>query len=154
MSNPTEIPAVTLDRIETGRTLALRIALGGLVGSLVIAGLFEGTGQFLRSYLASYVWVFAFGLGSLVLLMIQNISGGVWGYAIRRLLEAAAGTLPALAVLFLPVLLGVASLERTGIATIWMGAILGRKRHYRALFNSSRCDWVTPYPYQFGGKIQ
>lgn len=106
MSNPAEIPAVTLDRIETGRTLALRIALGGLVGSLVIAGLFEGTGQFLRSYLASYVWVFAFGLGSLVLLMIQNISGGVWGYAIRRLLEAAAGTLPVLAVLFLPVLLG------------------------------------------------
>lgn len=109
MSNPAEIPAVTLDRIQTGRTLALRVALGGLVGSLVIAGLFEGTGQFLRSYLASFVWVFAFGLGSLVLLMIQNISGGVWGYAIRRLLEAAAGTLPALAVLFLPILLGFTS---------------------------------------------
>ena len=106
MSNPVEIPAEALHRILTARTLALRIALGGLVGSLVIAGLFEGTGQFLRSYLASFVWVFAFGLGSLVLLMIQNISGGVWGYATRRLLEAAAWTLPALSVHFLPILLG------------------------------------------------
>lgn len=108
MSNPKEIPAISMDRILSVRSLALRIALGGLVGSLILM-FWEGSGQLLKSYLASYVYVFGFGLGSLVLFMIQNITGGSWGYAIRRILEGASATLPVLAVLFLPILLGFTS---------------------------------------------
>jgi len=105
MSNPTQIPAVTMDRILNARGLALRIALGGLVGSVILM-FWEGTTQLLQSYLASYIYVFGFGLGSLVLFMIQNITGGAWGYSIRRILEGAAATLPVLGILFLPLLLG------------------------------------------------
>ncbi len=105
MSNPTEIPAISMDRILTARQLALRIALGGLVGSLILM-FWEGSGQLLRSYLASFIYVFGFGLGGLVLLMIQHITGGAWGYAIRRILEGAAGTMWVLGLLFLPILLG------------------------------------------------
>src|SRR4029078_2095253 len=37
------------------------------------------------------------------LLMINHVTGGAWGVAIRRFLEAMMGMLPALAVLFIPI---------------------------------------------------
>ena len=49
-------------------------------------------------------------LGSMALLMVQHLSGGAWGVVIRRPLEAAVSTLPAMAVLFLPIALGMHSL--------------------------------------------
>ena len=45
-------------------------------------------------------------LGSLALMMIQHLSGGAWG-VFRRIFEASSRTLPLLAVLFVPVLLGM-----------------------------------------------
>ena len=44
------------------------------------------------------------------LLMIQHITGGAWGVAIRRLLESGARTLPVMALLFVPIALGVGHL--------------------------------------------
>ena len=42
-------------------------------------------------------------LGSMALLMVQHLSGGVWGIVLRRPFEAAVRTLPFMAVLFLPI---------------------------------------------------
>ena len=42
--------------------------------------------------------------------MIQHVTGGAWGVAIRRLLESGARTLPLMAVLFLPIALGLGRL--------------------------------------------
>ena len=42
--------------------------------------------------------------------MIQHITGGAWGVAIRRLLESGTRTLPVLALLFVPIALGVGHL--------------------------------------------
>ena len=42
--------------------------------------------------------------------MLHNLTGGGWGFAIRRLLEAATRTLPFVALLFLPIALGAHSL--------------------------------------------
>ncbi len=39
--------------------------------------------------------------------MLQYLTGGAWGIAIRRQLEAAARTLPLCALFFLPVALGI-----------------------------------------------
>jgi hypothetical protein len=39
--------------------------------------------------------------------MVQHLSGGAWGVVIRRPLEAAASTIPAMAVLFLPIVAGM-----------------------------------------------
>jgi len=46
-------------------------------------------------------------LGSMAILMIRHLTGGGWGLVIRRILGAAMRTVPLLAVLFIPVILGV-----------------------------------------------
>jgi hypothetical protein len=46
-------------------------------------------------------------LGSMAIVMIRHLTGGGWGTVIRRILGAAMRTLPLLAVLFIPVILGV-----------------------------------------------
>ena len=48
-------------------------------------------------------------LGSMALMMVQHLSGGAWG-VFRRIFEASSRTLPLLAMLFIPVLLGMRTL--------------------------------------------
>lgn len=64
----------------------------------------------LHAYLTAYFFWLALALGCLAILMIHNLAGGYWGAVIRRPLEAAAGTLPLLAVLFIPILIGFPAL--------------------------------------------
>ena len=42
--------------------------------------------------------------------MLQHLTGGGWGFVIRRVLEAATRTLPLMAILFIPVILGAHSI--------------------------------------------
>jgi hypothetical protein len=63
-----------------------------------------------RAYLVAWNFWLGIALGSLVLLMIQYLTGGAWGLLLRRIFEAAAGTLPLLAILFLPLVAGLPSL--------------------------------------------
>jgi hypothetical protein len=60
--------------------------------------------------LLGYLFWFGIALGSLPLNMLQHITGGAWGLSIRRLLEASTRTLPLMAVLFVPIVLGMHSL--------------------------------------------
>ena len=48
-------------------------------------------------------------LGSMALVMIQHLTGGAWG-VFRRVFEASSRTLPLLAILFLPIALGMGTL--------------------------------------------
>jgi hypothetical protein len=59
--------------------------------------------QFFQSYLIAYMFWMGISLGSLVLLMVQYLSGGAWGLVARRIFESAARTLPLMAILFLPI---------------------------------------------------
>ena len=63
--------------------------------------------QFFQSYLQAYVLWIGVPLGALAFVMIQHLTGGGWVYISRRFFEAAARTLPAMAVLFIPILLGM-----------------------------------------------
>ena len=63
--------------------------------------------QFLRAYLTAYLFYLGIGLGAMVLLMVYLMTGGSWGYVIRRILEAGMKTLPLLALLFLPIAFGL-----------------------------------------------
>jgi len=83
----------------------------GVVGLLfMVVGLFLDRDQFFQSYLLGYIfWVLA-ALGSLSILMIHHIAGGKWGLMIQRFLEGAAMTLPLMAVLFIPIIIGIPSL--------------------------------------------
>ena len=48
--------------------------------------------------------------GSLAWLMLQYLTGGAWGVVIRRPAEAAARTLPLVALMFLPIVIGIPNL--------------------------------------------
>ena len=70
------------------------------------AGMFQPA-TFFAGYLEAFLFWVHLGLGSLALLLLQYLTGGRWGAALTRLLEAGALTLPALSILFLPVLFGM-----------------------------------------------
>jgi hypothetical protein len=59
------------------------------------------------SYLFAYHFWLGLGLGSLGIWMLHHLTGGAWGFAIRRFLEASTRTLPLLALLFLPLAAGI-----------------------------------------------
>ena len=85
--------------------------IAGVVG-LALCGLGAMTSplQFYRSYLVAYTFWVGIALGSAAIVMLHHLVGGLWGYAIRRPLESAAMTLPLMALLFLPIALGVREL--------------------------------------------
>ncbi len=103
MSHPQEYTAP--DGLAKAGNVAL--VVGGLAAVASIAGALSSREQFFRSYLTGYVWMIAFPLGSLGLLLLQHLSGGAWGVMIRRILEAASRTLLLALVAFLPIAAGI-----------------------------------------------
>jgi len=92
-------------RLERLRRPAL---LAGGAGLLVtIAGALFDPGQFFRSYLLAYLFFVNIAIGCLSITMIHHLTGGYWGLAIRRLLEAGTRTLPWAAVGFVPLAFGL-----------------------------------------------
>jgi hypothetical protein len=84
-------------------------ALGaGALGLLLCAlGFFTHAEQLYRSWLFGFLFWTGVAVGCLSITLIHNLTGGLWGLVIRRLLEAGARTLPWMAVLFLPVAFGL-----------------------------------------------
>ncbi len=97
-----------LQGFERARRIAMRVGLAGLI--LCAIGALMNPLQFLRSYLVAYIFILGLGLGCMALSMVHHLSGGNWGLVIRRILEAATRCIPLLAVLVLPILLGVTKL--------------------------------------------
>ncbi len=94
-----ERPVADLDRM---RSRGLMFGALGIVGT--VAGFFlADRSQFFQSYLIAYMFWMGISLGSLLLLMVQYLSGGAWGLVARRIFESGARTLPLMAILFLPI---------------------------------------------------
>jgi hypothetical protein len=88
-----------------------RSLIAGIVFLVVLAaGAFINPGEFFQAYLIGWTFWTGIAVGSLALLMLQHLTGGGWGLVIRRSLEAATRTLPLMAVLFIPVLIGAHSI--------------------------------------------
>lgn len=88
-------------------------ALVAGVAALVVcaaAGLLFDRAAFFRAYLAAYIFFLGLSLGSMAILLIYHLTGGGWGFLIRRILEAQINTLPLLAILFIPLALGTRDL--------------------------------------------
>lgn len=83
------------------------LIIGSVAAAACLAGAFANPAQFFRSYLTGYLLWLGISLGCLAILMLQHLSGGVWGFVIRRLLEAATRVFPLLALLFVPLLFGL-----------------------------------------------
>ena len=83
------------------------LLVGGIFAAItVVLAVFDWE-QFVRSYLISYILWFGLGLGSLALLFVHHLVAGGWGFLIQRVLEASSRTLPLLALLFIPIALGM-----------------------------------------------
>lgn len=96
--------------IATQRLAWIALAAGALGLLISVFGALIDTVQFFQSYLIAYVFWLAIPLGSLAILMLHHLVGGAWGWAIRRLLEAATRTLPLIALLFVPMFFGLHAL--------------------------------------------
>jgi hypothetical protein len=94
--------------LDRAQTLALGVGVAGI--GLSVIGWMTSPDQFFRSYLMGYLFWFGIALGSLPLVMLQHLTGGAWGLAIRRLLEAGTRTLPFMVLLFVPIVLGMHSI--------------------------------------------
>jgi hypothetical protein len=90
------------------KTIAQRSLIVGVVASLAAISLgVKYPDQFYRAYLLNFMDWLGIALGSMAIIMIRHLTGGGWGVVIRRLQGAAMRTLPLLAVLFIPIALGM-----------------------------------------------
>src|SRR5260370_17059396 len=88
-----------------------RELLAGMIGlAYCLLGALASQAHALRSYLVAFNYWLGIALGCLVLLMLQHLTGGVWGLVLRRVLESGTRTLGILALLFIPLLLGLPTL--------------------------------------------
>jgi hypothetical protein len=115
-----------LPRIER---LAWIVGLCGLAACALGASL--NLDQFFRSYLVAFCFCLGIALGSLAILLLQYLTGGGWGLVLRRPLEAGTRTLPLLALLFVPVLMGMGSLY------VWA--------HPSQVDGAPALEWKRPY---------
>jgi len=107
-----------------------RCAAAAAAGFLLclLGGLHHGE-AFFRSYLTAYLFWFGLGAGCLGLLLLHYIVGGGWGDLIRPMLEAGAGTVPFLALLFVPLLFGLAALYPWTRADLLASDVVLRHKH-------------------------
>lgn len=100
----------TAEREASDRVQRWSFGAGAAALAVCVVGAFFDPAQFFRAYLASYLFYQGIGLGCLAILMIYYVTGGAWGFLIRRFLEAGTRTLPLLALLLIPVGIGLRDL--------------------------------------------
>ena len=90
------------------KTIGQRSLIVGVVfGAVALFLAFTRPDEFYRAYLLGFMCWLGVALGSMAIIMIRHLTGGGWGVVIRRLQGAAMRTLPLLAILFIPVILGM-----------------------------------------------
>lgn len=124
LSSPQSLP-------ELAPLRRVALVVGALGSVLMLLGAFVQPEQFFHSYLLAYMYWLGIGLGCLGVVMVYHLTGGGWGVAVRRLLEAGAGTLPFMAVLFVPILFGLHHIyEWTHAETVMADPLLSKKVAY------------------------
>jgi hypothetical protein len=87
--------------------LQQRALIAGVIGVVLCAiGYVKSPESLLHSYLLAFMFILGLSLGSLGLLMLQHLTGGMWGIVIRRPLESATRALPLVFILFAPIFFG------------------------------------------------
>jgi len=99
-------------RADFDRLQRTSLTVGAIFAGLSVIYIFafHGWDQFCKSYLFSFVYWVSIPLGCVAILMMHHLTGGRWGYPIRRLLEAGTRTLVSMALLFIPLFFGLAHL--------------------------------------------
>lgn len=109
------------------------IGAGCAVLGVVVCAIFgmANPKQFLFSWLVAFLYFLSLALGALFFVLIQYAAQGGWGVVLRRIGETIFATLPMMAVLFLPIVLGL------GVLYEW--AHPGATEHDAVLL------WKSPY---------
>jgi hypothetical protein len=102
-TNHLDLTAPPVAKTISQRSLVVGVVFG--VVAVILA--FSQPQQFYRAYLLGFMLWLGVALGSMAILMIRHLTGGGWGMVIRRILGAAMRTVPLLAALFIPVILGM-----------------------------------------------
>jgi hypothetical protein len=139
MSNPIERDRVALRpeeaTIPAGHAwnripvIAAAFALLGAVACAILGP--ANPKQFFFSWLVSFLFFLSLALGALFFVLIQYAAQGGWGIVLRRIGETVFATLPVMAALFLPVILGLSDL--------YSWAVPGAAEHDPLL------HWKAPY---------
>jgi hypothetical protein len=105
------------------------IALLGIAGCAIFA--FANPRQFFFSWLVSFLFFLSLALGGLFFVLIQYAAQASWGIVVRRIGETIFATVPVMAALFLPLLLGLHDLYE------WS--------HADAVAHDALLRWKAPY---------
>src|SRR5271170_4161323 len=104
----TTAPHLDLTAPPVVREISRRSLVVGVVFAVISVILaFIHPDEFYRAYLLGFMCWLGVALGSMAILMIRHLTGGGWGTVIRRILGAAMRTVPLLALLFIPIILGI-----------------------------------------------
>lgn len=116
-----DLPSASRRAASVGAVALVACVIGGALEPRV----------FFASWLASWLFVVAIALGGMMYVMIHELTGGRWGFVLRRPLEAAMLTLPLCIVLGLPLALGLPSLfEWARPAAVAASEVLQRKHWF------------------------
>ena len=107
---------------------AAAFVLGAVASALLGMG---NPKQFFFSWLLSFLFFLSLALGGLFFVLIQYASQGTWGIVVRRIGETVFATLPLMAALFLPLLLGLHDLYE------WT--------HHEAVAQDAVLQWKAPF---------
>lgn len=99
----------------------MKLAALGIVGLLLLA---LDRGHALTAYAAAYFAALGAALGALVWLQIAHVTRARWLLPVRRQLENAAGLVPLMGILFVPILLASGDLYPWGHASGDLGALV------------------------------
>jgi hypothetical protein len=94
---PPEISRMAKQALVAGILVILACVIAGVANPV----------QFFRSYLIGFLLWTGVAVGCLALVMLQHVSGGAWGFVIRRPLESGTRTIPLILLFFIPLLWGV-----------------------------------------------
>jgi hypothetical protein len=135
--------AVHLDleklRVPEGHFLRKLPAVGALVAvvgvvacaAMVVMGGEESRRQFFFSYLVAYAFFASIAVGGLFFVLVNLLTSAGWSVTLRRGAENAAGTLPLLALMFVPLAFGLHDLYQwTDEAIVAHDPILQHKHAY------------------------
>ncbi|MGQ9822119.1 MAG: quinol:cytochrome C oxidoreductase [Thermogutta sp.] len=101
------IPTAAAEPPQGLKPWVSRLGISGIVCLAAAFGLSflssQERGYFFHAYLTQFAWVLSISLGALFFVILQHAARAGWSVTVRRSAEAAAGAIPVLCVLFLPV---------------------------------------------------